>query len=73
MEAIQILDGFLKEKPTEEAYLLRGQKHWALGNRREAINDYLSAIKINPHSKANLLLEQANTILGYYNKDLLNP
>lgn len=73
-EAIPLLDEYLKSHPDdEEALIQRGQKHWSLNHRREAINDYLAAIAINPDSKARLLLEYANTILSYYNKDLLNP
>lgn len=73
-EAILILNEYLEKHPeSEESYILRGQKHWSLGNRRESINDYLAAIKINPASRARMLLEYANSILSYYNKDLLNP
>ena len=73
-EAITCLDKFIKIFPDkEEAYLIRGMKHWNLNHRREAINDYLKAINLNPDSKAKALLQYANSILDYYNKDLLNP
>lgn len=73
-EAIEALDAFLKDNPgNDEAITLRGQKHWSLNHRREAINDYLAAIKINPESRAKLLLDYAHTILDFYSKDLLNP
>lgn len=73
-EAIPLLDKYISEHPEDdEAYTLRGMKYWALGKRSLAINDYLAAIRINPESKAKMALQTANTILDYYNKDLLNP
>lgn len=73
-EAILLLDDYLKTHPEdEEALTLRGMKHWSLNHRQLAINDYLAAIRINPESKARMALEYANTILDYYNTDLLNP
>lgn len=73
-EAIKALDLHIADNPgDEEALTLRGMRHWAIGNRADAINDYLAAIKINPRSKAVEALRMANDILNYYNKDLLNP
>ena len=73
-EAIIILDKFISLYPeNDEALTLRGLRHWALNHRREAINDYLAAIEINPDSKAKMALRMANEVLDYYNKDLLNP
>ena len=73
-EAISTLNGYLVKYPhDDEAFTLRGQKHWNLNHRKEAINDYLSAIRINPSSRAKMMLEFSNSILDYYNKDLLNP
>lgn len=57
----------------EEAYILRGLKNWSAGNRAAAITDYLSAIRINPESRAREALRAVNEILDYRNKDLLNP
>lgn len=74
VEAIAALDEILKSDPrNEEALVARGLKHWSLNHRKEAINDYLAAIAINPDSKAKMALQYANSILDYYNKDLLNP
>ncbi len=72
-EAIPLLDEYISSHEEDEAYTLRGMKHWALGKRALAIKDYLSAIRINPESKAKQALESANAILDYYSKDLLNP
>ncbi|MCH5227807.1 MAG: hypothetical protein J1F16_08365 [Muribaculaceae bacterium] len=73
-EAIALLNALLeKDKENDLLLTLRGQTFWKLNKRREAINDYLCAIKINPESHSKVLLEYAQTILAYYNKDLLNP
>ena len=73
-EAIAALTEIIRTNPdNEEALTLRGLRHWSLNHRREAINDYLAALKINPESKAKMALDYANSILDYYNKDLLNP
>lgn len=73
-EAIKVLDTYIEENPdNEEAYTLRGMKHWGCGHRSAAINDYLSAIRLNPESRARQALQVANEILDYRNKDLYNP
>ena len=73
-EAVKALDLYIVSHPEEEeAYTLRGLRHWALGHRAKAINDYLKAISINPQSRAVQALESAKSILDFYNKDLYNP
>lgn len=73
-EAIKALNDYISHHPDDdEAYTERGLKYWSLNKRKEAINDYLSALKINPASRAKMALEYAKSILDYYNKDLLNP
>lgn len=73
-DAIEQLDIYISSNPeSEEAYTLRGMKHWGCGHRSLAINDYLTAIRINPDSKARQALKVANEILDYRNKDLYNP
>lgn len=73
-EAVKKLDEYLAIYPRdEEALTLRGLRHWAMNHRKEAINDYLAAIEINPDSKAKMALKMANEVLDFYNKDLLNP
>lgn len=72
--AIEILDTYISEHPkSDEALTLRGMRYWSQGRRALAINDYLAALKINPHSRAGSALAAANNILSYYNKDLYNP
>lgn len=73
-EAIKELDIRIAHDPGDEAALtLRGMRHWALSHRSLAIKDYLAAVRINPSGPASLLLQNANDILDFYNKDLLNP
>ena len=73
-EAVEALDLYIAAHPNEDdAYTLRGLRHWALGHRAKAINDYLKAISINPQSRAVQALANANAILDFYNKDLYNP
>ena len=73
-EAILRLDEFLALYPDcDEAFTIRGLKNWSINKRREAINDYLTALKINPESRARTALDYANSILDFYSKDLLNP
>lgn len=73
-EAIRNINIYLEEHPEDdEALTLRGMRLWSQGRRAQAINDYLSAIRSNPHSKARQALKAANEILDFYNKDLYNP
>ena len=73
-EAIPILNDYLKCHPEDdEAHTIRGLKYLSLNQRKEAINDYLTALQINPESRDKMALQFANSILDYYNKDLLNP
>lgn len=73
-EALPLLDQYISLHPTDdEAYTIRGIKYWAIGKRSLAINDYLAAIRINPGSRAKLMIQASYQILNYYNKDLLNP
>lgn len=73
-EAIIYLTDYIEAHPeSEEAYTLRGIRNWGAGRRSAAIADYLSALRINPDSRAGEALKAANEILDYRNKDLLNP
>lgn len=73
-EAVKELDIYISHHPEDdEGYTLRGLRFWALNRRQEAIKDYHTALRLNPDSKASMALQMANSILDYYNKDLLNP
>lgn len=73
-EAIALLDSYIASHPNDdEAYTVRGMRHWGAGKRSLALNDYLSAVRLNPESTAAQALKAANEILDYRNKDLYNP
>lgn len=73
-KGLQLLSQFIEEHPqSDEALTARGMQYWSMGDRAQAINDYLAAIKLNPESKAKMALKATNDILDYYNKDLYNP
>lgn len=73
-ESIAWLNDYIAENPGNcDALTLRGMRYWSLGNRSEAINNYLAALKIDPECKAKQALKATNDILDYYNKDLYNP
>lgn len=73
-KAVETITAYLADHPDdEEALTLRGMKYWSLGDRSQAINDYLAAIRINPDSKAKMLMKSTYDILDFYNKDLYNP
>lgn len=73
-KAIEALGEIIAADPkAEEAFIQRGMRYWSLNRRSAAINDYLAAIRLNPDSRAKVLLQSANTILDFYDKDLYNP
>jgi tetratricopeptide (TPR) repeat protein len=71
--AINALDIFIESNPTcDEAYYLRGNAYRKQGNWQQAINNYLSAIEINPQSPALQAHKMIMDILNFYNKDMYN-
>lgn len=71
---LEWLNKRIEENPSDEnAFIERGRIHWALGNRSNAVNDYLAAQRINPQGRAAQLLKATYDILDFYNKDLYNP
>lgn len=68
------LNAALADNPADESLLIaRGRLNWALGNRSQAINDWLAARSLNPSSPAVQLIENAQAILDFRNNDLYNP
>lgn len=76
-EAVKVLSDYIEShqgtSDLDEALTMRGMKYWGMQKRKEAINDYLAAIRLNPDSRAVMALKATNEILDYYNKDLYNP
>lgn len=73
-EAIRLLDEYIVKHPeSDEAYYLRGNAYRKKGDNRLALNNYLSAMELNPDSPAWQAHDMLMKILDYYNKDVYNP
>jgi tetratricopeptide (TPR) repeat protein len=70
-KALQALDEFLRTEPVgkDEAYYLMGNAYRKLGDWQKALNNYQSAIELNPDSPARKMVMD---ILNFYNKDMYN-
>lgn len=73
-QAIEELDTIVKSSshPDDEVYYLLGNAYRKQGNWQLALNNYLSAIEINPESPALQAKEMLMDILNFYNKDMYN-
>lgn len=72
-EAIGKLDAMLEQEPTsDEAFYLRGNAYRKLGNFQQALNNYLSAIELNPESPAREAHDMLMEILDFYYKEMYN-
>lgn len=72
-EAIRLLDEYIqKEQTSDEAYYLRGNAYRKKGEIRQALNNYLTAMELNPESPAVIAHNQMISILNFYNKDMYN-
>ncbi len=69
--ALALFDG--EEQLSADGYFLRGKIYWRMGLRREAINDYHASVALMPDGPAARALEQANSVMSFFNPDLLNP
>lgn len=71
-KAIEALDALLTQTdfaPKDEVYYLRGNAYRKQGNWQQALNNYQSAIEINPESPAHKMVMD---ILEFYHKDMYN-
>lgn len=73
-QAIEQLDQLLQTNPTakDTLYYLRGNAYRKKGNWQQALNNYQSAIDINPNSPAVQARAMVIDILNYYHKDMYN-
>lgn len=65
-----------KEMPGETRSLLlaeKGKLLWRLGRRGEAMSAYEEGARLDPSGPAALLMEHSNSIMEFFNPDLLNP
>jgi len=73
-EAISLLNEYISQYPDSDyAYLLRGDAYRKDSNFREALNNYLIAMELNPESPARQSHDMLMKIMEFYNKDLYNP
>lgn len=72
-EAIRLLDAYIAENASsDDAYYLRGNAYRKKGDARQALNNYLAALELNPDSPARIAHNQLISILNFYNKDMFN-
>ena len=74
-KAIEALDTLLTQTdfaPKDEVYYLRGNVYRKQGNWQQALNNYQSAIEINPESPALQARKMVMDILEFYHKDMYN-
>ena len=72
-EAIGKLDTMLEQEPTsDEAFYLRGNAYRKLGDFQQALNNYLSAMELNPESPAREAHDMLMEILDFYYKEMYN-
>ena len=71
---LEELNAALQQSPDNPDLLVqRGRLLWRLNRRGEAISDYEKAAAADPDGPAKLLLEHTNSIMDFFNPDLLNP
>ena len=72
-EALHLLDEYIEKNDSDdEAYYLRGNVYRKMGDIRQALNNYLMAIELNPDSPAQTAYNAQIKILDFYNKDMYN-
>lgn len=72
-EALHLLDQLIeKNSSSDEAYYLRGNAYRKKGEIRLALNNYLTAMELNPDSPAYVAHKQMIAIMDFYNKDMFN-
>lgn len=60
-------------KMTADEYYHLGNRYRKEGNWQMAINNYVSAIELDPSSPAVEAKQMLDDILDFYNKDAYNP
>ena len=77
VEKLQYKDSYADSEITQTevnggSNLLLGNAYRKTGNIRLALNNYLSAMELNPDSPAVIAHNQLIAILNFYNKDMYN-
>lgn len=72
-EAICLLNEYIQNNASsDEAYYLRGNAYRKKGDVRQALNNYLTAMDLNPDSPAKVAHDALIRIMEFYNKDMYN-
>lgn len=74
-KAISILNEYLENSNSiqkDEAYYLLGNAYRKQGNWQQALNNYQSALELNPESPAQQARKMVIDILEFYHKDMYN-
>lgn len=73
-EALAALEQALLTEPSNALMLVeKGKLLWRLNRKGEAMSAYETAAQIDPEGPARLLIEHSNSIMDFFNPDLLNP
>lgn len=72
-EAIRLLDEHIEKYPSDdEAYYLRGNAYRKKSDFQQALNNYLTALELNPDSPARQAHNALISIFNFFNKDMYN-
>lgn len=73
-ERLAEVEAALASAPDDAALLIeKGKLLWRMGRKGDAISAYEKAAAIEPDGPARLLIEHSNSIMDFFNPDLLNP
>lgn len=74
LEAISMLDEYLKSHVDETLLFQLGELLYAEGRTTDALNKFNAVVRLNPENqKAVNYVSMIRNILDYYNKESLNP
>lgn len=72
--AFAAVEAALLKNPADASLLIaKGKLLWRMGRRGDAMSAYEAAAAIDPDGPARLLIEHSNSIMDFFNPDLLNP
>ena len=69
----QLVHSGASKQTLAQAYYLRGNAYRQRGDMRQAMNNYLEAMDLEPGGPAAQAYRTIQEILAFYNKDLYNP
>lgn len=73
-EALIQLDAAIeRDRSDDELFFLRGNVYRKQNQWKQSLDDYCTAVEINPSSPAAFAYDAVQQILEFYNKDMYNP